>query len=246
MSAEKRLLEEKLSKKFFEFLSATDSEINEVFVFQDKIFTQDLNNEKERLQFIIDEKDRDLENLAAEFKTLKELQQQRTLRLYTALSRLQNRRKLDQALVAWIAYFTQKKRSKKMNAYVINFYRRGILRKNYKGWKNETQKMKRENTKVKTVQLIEHEITLATKSLCDESNELRAIICNLTEDLRNETLARMQMKFKFEQAMNRGISALNQENLNIQDDFQSHSQGFSEAKRNMLYTPESIIHLTKS
>jgi hypothetical protein len=245
MSAEK-LLEEKLSKKFNEFLSSTSSEVNQVVNLQQKQFSKELQEEKERMQFIIDEKDRDIDDLTSQFESLRKLKQQRTLRLYTAFTRRQNIRKLDQALIAWISYYSQKAKNKRMNTYTVNFYRRGIQRKIYKEWKNETQKMKREQKKIDTVKRIDEEIEKATQNVCDENDQLRIMISNLTEDLRNETLARNQMKFKFEQAMFRGISALNQENIKIHEDVMSHSHGFNDVSRNLLYTPDSIIHLNKS
>lgn len=242
MSVEK-VLEEKLSMKFHEFFVSVNKEVDQVFNLNQSQMGNELRLEQERMQFIIDEHDRDLEDLQAQFDSLKRLKQNRTLRLYTAFVRRQNSRKLTQVLVAWISHFSRKSRSKSMRVYIVNFYRRGILRKLHKAWKNETQLVKREKYKEDCIVKTQEAIRRATQKVCDESDALRAIICGLTDDLRNESLAKIQMKVKFEQAMYRGMSALSQENEGIHEDVMSHSQGFNQMDRNLMYSSEPLINL---
>ena len=65
------------------------------------------------------------------------------------------------------------------------------------------------------------------------------MICELTEDLRSESNAKNNLKYKFEQALGRGISALNIENTSIQQEITTHSRFYSESN-NRLITPEKI------
>ena len=72
------------------------------------------------------------------------------------------------------------------------------------------------------------------------------MVQELTEDLRNETIAKNNLKYKFEQALLRGMSALNIENLNIQQEIIFQARTFSETSRTLLYTPDKFGYLTKS
>lgn len=78
--------------------------------------------------------------------------------------------------------------------------------------------IRREKFVKRSEEKTKEEIFKSIGSISDESDKLRRMICELTEDLRNETLAKNLLKSKFEAALCRGISALNSENANIQQE----------------------------
>ena len=133
-----------------------------------------------------------------------------------------------------------------MDDYIAKFYIRGILKRNYDGWKRETQNVHHENVNQATLKKIQSEVLTATKNANEEANLLRAMVRELTEDLRNETIAKNSLKYKFEQALLRGMSALNLETMNIHQDIISQSRAFSQTSKALLYTPDKFGYLTRS
>ena len=69
------------------------------------------------------------------------------------------------------------------------------------------------------------------------------MVSELTEDLRNETIAKNHLKYKFEQSILRGMSALNLESMNINQDVIFQSRTISDSSRSCLYTPSKLAHL---
>ena len=133
-----------------------------------------------------------------------------------------------------------------MNTYTINFYRRGTLKKIYMEWKNKTQIIHRKKAVQAVEKRIENEIINSTAKTNEEADLLRKMISELTEDLRNESLAKNQLKYKFEQAMYRGISALNQESNNMQNGVFTQPLGSLGSDKNYLSTPDKIGFLARS
>ena len=240
------LIEKKLSNKFQQFLSLTSSEISDSLTQLEKVSISKIEKEKQRLFEKIKNQDDSIETLLSKISHFKGLKQKRTLRLKNFVTRQRNKKFLKITLNKWLKFHQHKQKSRKTHKFIIDFYERGILRKNYTGWRNETKKLHKENLNKANTKKINHEILLAVDSANEEHDLLKTMVQELTEDLRNETIAKNNLKYKFEQALLRGMSALNIENLNIQQEIIFQARTFSETSRTLLYTPDKFGYLTKS
>lgn len=219
-----KIAEENLSDRFNEYLLDTKGFIVKLLGLQKEYLSSKLTQEQRKLQTTLDGKENTLKTLLERFEKVKTVKKTRTARLYFAFVRGQNKRKLNEALNGWISYYNQKKKNKTMTVYTVNYFKRGFLRKIYKEWKKETQKNHREKVKKINFDIIQQEIFNATSQTEQELNQLRKMIGELTEDLKNENYSKNQLKYKFEQALARGISALDLESTSM---YQEFSQGFS-------------------
>lgn len=236
----KDLLVNNLSTQFQDFIKAAQGTMSSVFSVQAKEFEIFFDNEKKKFAGAIGSKDKEIDDLTVILRHLTGIKKLRTEHLHTVFARNENKRKLQQALYAWISYYSKKKRARKMNAYVLNFFKRNSLRRDFKNWKKETQTIHREKFAKFNAEKIQREIEIATNQVNEECDTMRKMICELTEDLRNETLAKVQLKHKFEQALYRGISALNVESSAVQQENDFHSTGFSENNKAKYATPGKI------
>lgn len=210
------LLNQGLSAEFSTYTSMCSSHLSEVLHLQESEYQQSLATHKSQLFSILSSHNSTIQDLNSILCHYTGLKNTRSSRLYTFFKRKQDSRKLKEIFSHWSKYFSQKKKIKKMNTYVINFYKRGELRREFKFWKNEVQGIKREKYAKRSEVKMKEEIFKSIGGISDESDKLRRMICELTEDLRNETLAKNMLKSKFEAALCRGISALNSETASIQ------------------------------
>ena len=238
--------EEQLSARFKQFLQATKEDMEGALDAQAKKNASRMHQEQERLQAILDNKQRAAEDLIQRITAMRTHKQSRTLRLFSVFKHDENKHKLRQSLNGWIGFHLKRVKKNKMRTFVGSFNRRGILMRIYKAWKNETQTVYRESVNQATMKRIENEVKLATQKAFDENELLKTMVRELTEDLRNETIAKNSMKYKFEQALLRGMSALNMENMNIHQEIISQARNFSDTSRSLLYTPDKLGYLTRS
>lgn len=121
-----------------------------------------------------------------------------------------------------------------MNTYVYKFHARGVLRKVYQGWKNEVDQNHRETLSVRYQQLKERVIEDSLEAANREISILRRMVNELTEDLRQETLAKNHLRYQQEQALLRSISTLSLENMQITQR-NLESKGLSQTSKLLLY-----------
>ena len=211
------LLTQGLSTEFQTYSTTCTSHLEKVLHQQESEYQNSLASQKSHLFSILSSHSstiQDLNSILSHYTTLKNT---RSTRLFTFLQKKQDTRKLKEIFSLWSKEFTQKKRKiRKMNTYVINFYKRGELRREFKFWKNEVQGIKREKYAKRSEEKTKEEIFKSIGGISEESERLRRMIGELTEDLRNETLAKNMLKSKFEAALCRGISALNSETAIVQ------------------------------
>lgn len=238
--------EEVLSTRFNNFLAATTQDMKGALSRLNGENLNKLQEEQARMQGIINNKKKAAEDLAAKIAHLRKEKQNRTLRLYSVFQRDEDKRKLKIMLNVWIGFHLKKAKQKKMELYVSNFYERGLMMRNYKGWKDLTQNVHKANVNQATMKKIENEVANAKDQAFEEIELLRTMVKELTEDLRNETIAKNSLKYKFEQALLRGMSALNLENMNIHQEVISQARAMTETSRSLLYTPDKLGYLTRS
>ena len=209
------LLQQGLERQFSAYHNQCLNHMIEVLSLQETEYQEGLQRKKEEMFGVIKNQDSAIEDLNSTLAHYTQLKRNRTHRLYSYFERQQNLRKLKEIFGEWAKFQKFKKKQRKMNNYVINFYKRGNLRKDFKFWKNEVLGIRREKTAKRNEEIMKEEIFKSIGAICEESDTLRKMIGEITEDLRNETLAKNMLKQRFEQALYRGISALNSESANV-------------------------------
>jgi hypothetical protein len=177
---------------------------------------------------------------------MKEHKRQRTQRLYNAFQRSDNNKRKKVALGAWLQYHRNEVHKRKKEVYIEGFSVRGLAMRHFKAWKLETRQVHKDNVNVATQKRIQAEVQIASQRALEEVEILRLMVKELTEDLRNETISKNTLKYKFEQALLRGVSALNMENMSIQQDIISQNRLLTETSRALLFTPEKFGYFTRS
>jgi hypothetical protein len=239
-------VKQKLFQKFKEYLASAQKEMQVLYDLQNEKNDARLKVEADKIQMVIDEKQKVIDVLKERIQEMKDHKKLRTFRLYSTLTRANNKKTKKVSLSAWIKYHQNRIQKRKMNIYIESFCRRGSAMRHFKAWKQETMQFHKNNVNVATQKKIHAEVNLASQRATEEVGILRLMVKELTEDLRSETIAKNTLKYKFEQALLRGMSALNMENMNIQQDIISQNRSFTETSRALLFTPEKFGYFTRS
>jgi hypothetical protein len=240
-----RLLQESLSSEFKDYESKATSAMRQVFDLQAYEFSNHLSAEESRLQSIAADRDEEIQTLIAHLARLRQVKSVRSKRLYRLYERKQNQRKLQTVLNCWLEYYNSCKRRNKMNVYVSNYSRRSSFKKIFKEWKQQTLEIHREKVGKINHERTQREIEKNTGQVNEECQRMREMISELTEDLRNETLARLQLKHKFEQALMRGVNALNAESNNLHDGHLGDENAVNEASMRLMSGSPNLLFLNK-
>ena len=94
----KSLVEEKLSNKFFEFLSATSNAMNDVLSLQEQKFADLLKEEQEKLENVINGKEKTIKTLNNQLDYYSKQKKNRTNSLYFSFAVYQNKKSLEKCL----------------------------------------------------------------------------------------------------------------------------------------------------
>jgi hypothetical protein len=239
-------LEKKFSARLSEFESLILSDAKEVLSLQEQQYLNQILLMTQQFQKAIEKTDENIEKTNTNLLKMKKHKDNRTHRLYTYFAYKKNKLRARVILNKWIEYHHKQLSKRKTSSYIEKFYRRGLLSRSYKAWKNEAQKIHKVNVNQSTMNKIQNEVHAATVKAFEEAELLKTMVKELTEDLRTETIAKNNLKYKFEQALLRGMSALNLENINIHQEILSQTRSFTKTSRVLLYTPEKLNYLTKS
>jgi hypothetical protein len=82
--------------------------------------------------------------------------------------------------------------------------------------------------------------------VADELDTLRKMVMDLTEDLRTETISKSTLKYQYESALLRGMTALNIENLNIQQTTFEAERDLTTTSKQLMYSPDKHSALSPS
>ena len=239
-------VKQKLSQKFKEYLSSAQEEMQALYSLQADKNSQRLKAEADKIQEIIDERQSTIEALTQNISSMKAHKQKRTRRLYSAFLHSSQKKLKKLTLGAWLKFHKSTVQKQKMNVYIEGFCKRGSAMRHFKAWKLETLQFHKSNVNAATQKKIQSEVQVASSRANEEADILRLMVKELTEDLRNETIAKNTLKYKFEQSLLRGMSALNMENMNIQQGIISQNRSFTETSRALLFTPDKLGYLTRS
>jgi len=236
----------KVGQLFNEFLRVAHSEMQALYDQQVTNNEHRLKSESDTIQVLINEKRSQIDELNRKIEAMKQNKTKRTQRLYNAFTRSDNNKRKKVALGAWIQYHKNQSLKMKKEVYIEGFSIRGLAMRHFKAWKLETRKVHKDNVNISTQKRIQAEVQIASQQALEEVEILRLMVKELTEDLRNETISKNTLKYKFEQALLRGVSALNMENMSIQQDIISQNRLLTETSRALLFSPEKFGYFTRS
>jgi len=141
---------------------------------------------------------------------------------------------------AWQGIAKKRKRTTKMTDYCDNFFTRGVMRKSIRAWKQGADMRFRTRTQ-KAINHSKAEATAEAKAqMSDELGLLRTMVAELTEDLRHESLAKENLQYQYEQALLRGMTALNVESLAIHQSTLEQARSLHETSKQLLFTPQPM------
>lgn len=120
----------------------------------------------------------------------------------------------------------------------MNFYRRGLVKRTYRGWKNELKVNQRTNVDQTTNRKISESVQKAVQERTQELEILRKMVSEITEDLRNENLAKNHLQYQCDQALLRSMSALNLENMTIRQVSIEQTKALSQTSKSFLFTSD--------
>jgi hypothetical protein len=143
-----------------------------------------------------------------------------------------------QVVRAWADVAKKRKRTSKMTDYCDNFFTRGVMRRVMRGWKQGTDMQYRSRTQKAIAQTTVQATAAAKAQMAEELGLLRTMVEDLTEDLRHETLAKENLQYMYEQALLRGMTALNVESLAIHQSTLEQARGLHETSKQLLFTPQ--------
>jgi len=228
------ILQEALKKQFESFQNEAYNNLLEVFKAQEKDLKLTFEAEKDIYTKASEERNNKIQELKTQLAEL----QRKNLRsstyanlVFQKKSEINHKRSCFEA---WKAFLNSQKKKTRMNTYVYKFHARGVLRKVYQGWKNEVDQNHRETLSVRYQQLKERVIEDSLEAANREISILRRMVNELTEDLRQETLAKNHLRYQQEQALLRSISTLSLENMQITQR-NLESKGLSQTSKLLLY-----------
>lgn len=145
-----------------------------------------------------------------------------------------SRKTCIKVIKAWRSNASKRKRTTKMTDYCENFHTRGTMRKAIRAWKQGVDMRYRSRTQ-KIITKSKAEATQQAKiHLADELGLLRTMVAELTEDLRHESLAKENLQYQYEQALLRGMTALNVESLAIHQSSLDQARSMHESSKKHL------------
>lgn len=115
---------------------------------------------------------------------------------------------------------------------------KGVERRVFYAWRTAAVLFNRRREGNRRLYEVQQAKASAKLDIADEMELLKTMLVDLTEDLRQATVAKNQLKYQYEQCLLRGMSALNIENIHIQQTSMEHSRDLTETSKSMLYSPE--------
>ena len=111
-------------------------------------------------------------------------------------------------------------------------------------WRSACHELFRKRSVNRRVYEVNQAMANTKSDIADELDTLRKMVIDLTEDLRSETISKNTLKYQYEQALLRGMTALNIENLNIQQTTFDAERELTHTSKQLLYSPEKPEQLS--
>ena len=141
--------------------------------------------------------------------------------------------------------YTAVARRKKDNEKAVSKNRSdGVQARLFQAWRQTTHLLHRKRSEKRRNAEVEMARANTNADLNDEMDTLRQMIIDLTEDLRVTTIEKNTLQYKFEQAMLRGMTALNLESLNIERGEADARNDLTNTSKQLLYSPDKLASLS--
>ena len=123
---------------------------------------------------------------------------------------------LHEVMDAWKWFTAASKRSKKIEQGIEFMRGDGIGKRVLHAWRSAAHVLFRKRSVNRRKYEVNQSVAETKQEVHGDLTELRQMVMDLTEDLRVETESKNSLKFQYEQALLRGMTALNSEGMNIQ------------------------------
>lgn len=140
------------------------------------------------------------------------------------------------------SFALSQKRKRRMTEICVELYNNKLKKSVYIPWKKEYTTQYRAEKNRRLHVKVNLEVSRLTEVTDKELSQLRTAVAELSNDLRSETIAKSHLKYQYEQALLRGMSALNLENMKIQQNIIEEERELSATSKNLLFTPDRRSH----
>mmetsp|Transcript_11978 Transcript_11978/g.12059 ORF Transcript_11978/g.12059 Transcript_11978/m.12059 type:complete len:210 (+) Transcript_11978:50-679(+) len=192
-------------------------DMQEVLERKQHVMNESLNNMKNHLHTIINSNNQERKELEMELFRIKQEKSQANRWAFIFCNRGLGDKSLREVFDHWKYYISLQRKKKRNIRYTHNFYKRNLMRKLFRDWKIEIDNTHREKSNKKCEARIQAAIENAIQGTNQELATLRKYAEDLILDLKNETVAKNNLKLLYENAILRGMNALQQESVNIQE-----------------------------
>ncbi|CAG9323128.1 unnamed protein product [Blepharisma stoltei] len=227
-----------INSKFSEFQQAAYDEMNQFFEKHKEVNQGIFLGEKRALQEKIESQRSEINQLKATIEHYKNEKLKSKFRAYLVCENVYGKRVKKNVMDAWKEFLVNSLKKKKMNEYLATFYKRGLLKRSCRGWKNELLANKKKDIDQASERKIREAVEKAIQSRNQELEILRKMVAEISEDLRNENLAKNHLQYQCDQALLRSMSALHLENMTIRQVSLEHNKALSQTSRNLIFTQD--------
>ncbi|CAG9313367.1 unnamed protein product [Blepharisma stoltei] len=227
-----------VNKRFEEFLQESHDEMHQFFEAHRAANVEVFTNEKKVLQEKIESQINEINQLKATINHYKAEKSKSKFHAYLVCKNVNGKRVKKKVMDSWKDFLVDSLKKKKMNEYLATFYKRGLLKRSCRGWKNELQVNQRKNIDQATERKIREAVEKAVKERNQELEILRKMVTEISDDLKNENLAKNHLQYQCDQALLRSMSALHLENMTIRQVSIENNKALTQTSRNLLFTPD--------
>lgn len=206
-----------LKRRLEEFRFAVSKDMQELLAKKQHQYNEKLYSARNQLQVVISANNHERKKLEEELFKVRQDKAQANEWTYKFCNKGNNEKALRETFDFWKFYLAQQTRKRRNIRYTHNFYKRNLMRKIFKDWQGEIEITHREKSSSKTEKRIQNEVEKALQSTDQELENLRKMAQDLIQDLKNEAESKNNLKILYENALFRGMSALQQESLSVQD-----------------------------
>lgn len=236
MSLRSHQLDSVINTKIAEHKSNLYNELEALLVGQIQELTTSYENEIEKLTA---EKDA---QIAALRERIAMQEMKKAKNRYVEMFLLEKKagiHQLHEVFDAWKWFTSASKRSNKIEKGIEYMRSGGIVGRVFQAWRSASHVLFRKRAVNRSKYEVNQSVADTKQEVAGDLEQLRRMVMDLTEDLRVETESKNSLKYQYEQALLRGMTALNHENLTLQSASFDVDRDMSQTGQQLMYTPGS-------
>ena len=231
-------LHELVAPALSQFANITKDSLQTVLSAQAQLLGSKFDAEKAQMQTNIAENQAEIERLRAELERTKTKRLRSNHWAFVMFNRV-NDGKVNRVIFdAWLADTKWQRRKKRMTQVVLKVYKQRAERRVLTAWRKLTHIAFKAGSSRLHQNKLRHEVLDASQTAHAEIARLQQITSDLSQDLRNEVQAKEHLQFQYEQALLRGLAAVNMQNLTSYQTVMHRSKAFTETSKSLLFTPQ--------